>query len=340
MAGAVYWVGANGNIYLKSSAGVQSLGSAQGTGALVAAPGSTMKLGGTTATRIADPNPPRQTNTGNTYTAPSGGGGGSVAAAPVLPDKSNDIALQLAGLSAVDQQFNTGISTIDRSLGNIIGGYDAEATANTTDYQRSVDQNQNNLQKNRQTALVNAAQGRAGLTGTLASLGALNGSGLVLRDRAVQKGANDDLAGADNTFGTNQSALDTSINTFKRQDEQRRKDANVAAQNAKLTVENNAAQNRLQAYKELANDYSEMGNGGEAARYTALASQLFPTLARTSVPNIPLTAQAAAYTPASLASYIAGTNPTTVAVAPAAGVGQTPGLVATSALRKKQLQTV
>lgn len=330
MAGAVYWIGQDGNVYVKSSSGVKNVGAAEYPGDIpnhyAAANGSGA------ATEIADPNP------GNPAPAAPGnpnGSGSSGSSAPTTADKSNDIALQNAGLSSVDQQTSSGLAAIASALANITSGYDTETAANQKDYQTNSDQNQENLQKNKQTALVNAAQGRQGLNGTLASLGALNGSGVTLATQAVQKGANDDLSGADDTFGTNQSALDTSIGTYNREDAQRRKDAQTAADNADEAVQNNAAQNKVAAYKALSDDYSAEGDAGNAAKYTGLAASLFPQIAQTSIPSSNLTAETAAYTPASLASYIAGSNPTSVAVTPAAP-GGTPGLVATSAADKKK----
>lgn len=334
MAGAVYWVGADGNVWLKGSSGVQNLGSATTANYGLSDAGfesNTLKQS-IQAQRIADPNAPA---TG----APTNPNGDSGAAATVLPDKSNDIALQNAGLSAIDQQTSTGIASIDKALGGLNGQYDTEKTTNEGSYTANSDQNQTNLQKNKQTALVNAAQGLQGLNGILSSIGALSGSGLQLRDRAVQQGANEDLSGAADNYGVNQAALDTSIGTFRQEDDRRRKEAATAADNARANVNNNAATNKLQAFKSLADDYSQMGDSANAQKYTGLAAALFPTIAATSVPNSDIAYKGAAFTPATLASYIAGANPTTVSTT-AAAPGQQPGLIATTPQKKKQLATV
>lgn len=334
MAGAVYWIGADGNIYTKGlygEVGVHNEGKALYPGDL---PGSYTAAGGHSgkATEIADPNPGNKPAAAAAPGNPNGGGGGT--AAPVLPDKSNDIALQNAGLGAVDQQTAAGQAAIAKALAGITGQYDTEAANNQTKYKTNSDQNENNLQKNKQTSLVNAAQGRQGLFGTLASLGALNGSGIDLANNAVQHGANEDLSGAENTFGTNQSGLDTAINDFKTADAQRRKDAQTASDNANTNIQNQAAQNKLTAYKALADDYSAEGNAGEAQRYTGLASSLLPTIAQTSIPSSNLAPEAAAFTAPSLASYIAGSNPTSVATTPANKVGGVPGLITDPSKKK------
>lgn len=269
--------------------------------------------------------PTRTTPTG----APTGGGG------TARPDKSNDIRLAQAGLGAVDTQLNTGLGSISAALAKLMGQYDTEANTNEGIYKTQGETNQNNLQKNKQTALVNAAQGRQGLYGTLASLGALNGSGIDLAGRAVQKGANDDLAGAADSFGENKSTLDTAIGQFRQDDKMRRENADTAAENARLNARAEAAKTRMTLFTQLANSYADMGNAAEAARYTNMAAELYPEMARTSVPNANIAYSGAAFSPGALQNYIAGADSTVVKATPAAG-GALPGLIATPTKRREQ----
>lgn len=327
MAGAVYWVGANGNVYLKSAKGVQDLGKDNynlGNGGFE----SNTLHQSIQAQKIADPNPPRPAAPANPNNT-----GGSGAAAVVLPDKSGDITLQNAGLSAADQAANTQKATTAQTLAAILAGYGTDSDTAHTSYQTNSDQNQNNLQKNKQTSLVNAAQGRNGLFSTLQSLGALNGSGITLANNAVQKGANEDLNGSEDTYGNNQIGLDTGIHTFEADNKKRVDAANTAATSNNVAADNSAAQTKLAAYKALADDYSQEGDSANAQKYSGLAAGILPTIAATSAPATALTADnSVAYTPASLASYIAGSNPTSVATTP--GTGGIPGLV-TSPTKKK-----
>jgi hypothetical protein len=258
---------------------------------------------------------------------PNGGGGTPFA------DKSNDIAAQLAYLGATDQKTAAGTAAIDKSLGALYGNYDTEAASNETNYRTNADQNTNNLQVNKQTALVNAAQGRQGLYGTLASIGALNGSGIDKANTAVANGANADLAGASSNYATNASALDTSIGTFRQQDKERRDMAARGAEDAKTNLANDVAKEQASLYSNLVGDYSAMGNSGQAKAYTDKITALAPKIAATSIPSTGLGYTAAAYTPATLSSYIAGADSTQVTATPTAGKG-TPGLVATP-LKKK-----
>lgn len=332
--GAVYWVGTDGNVWLKSAqpGGKWTVKSA-GKPVNLYDQGFDSNQLSAQATRIADPNAPRQA-----APAPTNPNGSSGSSTPKV-DKSNDIALQNAGLNAVDQQYGTGISSINKALGNLLGQYNTEAQSNEKNYSTQSDTNQNNLQKNKQTALVNAAQGRQGLFGTLASLGALNGSGLELATRAVQKGANDDLSGAADNYATNQSGLDTAIGTFRQEDKARRENANTSAENAKINAANEAARSRMSFYSNLANDYSAMGDEANAKKYSGLAASLYPDLAKTSIPNSNIAYSGAAFTPGTLADYMAGANSTTVSATPTQGSQGIPGLIASPSLKKKQQQT-
>lgn len=330
---SVYWVGNDGNVWYRSGDTTRNVGKPVN----LQDSGFDSQFLSAEASRINDPNP-QQSGPGAPPSNPNGtrsGAGGYVA--PPKPDKSNDIKLQLAGLAAVDQQTGSGISSIDQALGRLQGQYDVERDSNEKNYTDQSVTNQTNLQKNKQTAFVNASQGRQGLFGTLSSLGALSGDGITLANRAVQKGANDDLSGAADSFSGNQQQLDTAVGQFRQEDKMRRDNASTSAENARTNVRNQAAKSRMSFYSNLANDHSEMGNAGEAKRYSELASSLYPEMAKTSVPNSEIAYRGAAFTPGTLASYMAGADNTTVTATPTQPGSTIPGLVA-GPTKKKQLQ--
>lgn len=259
-------------------------------------------------------------------------------AAPVLPDRSNDIRANEAALSAADTQRTSGLATIQDTLNKLIGRYADEAKTNQANYGESTDTNKNNLQRNTQTALLNAAEGRRGLFGILASLGALSGSGINLANEAVQKGANADITGANDTFSENRGALDTSINAFNAADKRRREDAATAAETSRTDLENQVLQNKQKAYSQLADDYSQEGKAADAKRYADLVASLFPDIARTSVPPAQIAYSGASYTPASLAKYVGGDTGTQVQTTPASGANPLPGLLALTPLQRKKIE--
>lgn len=329
----VYWNGADGNTYIKQ-AGQQGVVNF-GTPAALAANNKTSGFNTLRGlTQINDPNAPAgqaPTNPNNT----SGNGGGS---APAFQDKSNDLAVQNAGLAANDSQTQGSVDKINASLASILGGYDTETTANKTNYTTQSNANQNQFQTGKQTALVNAANGRQGLLGTLASIGALSGDGLALANNAVQHGANEDLSGASGTFATNQTGLDTALGTYTAADAARRKNANTAASNDVQNAQNSGATSKQNFLTAIANDYAAQGDKANAAKYSGMAAALYPTIAATNVPSQSLSAETAAYTPSSLANYLSRGNTIVNTSAPTQSGGLSiPGLTAST---KKQTSAV
>lgn len=330
--GQIYWQGANGNIYLKGAGGngaaVTDLGPA------AQAQPWNLTLNG--AQEIADPNVGGGAAAGGSTTpAPAGGGGGT---AVKKVDKSGDINLNLSGLGAVDSQTDAGLSSIDKALATLKGQYGEEAAANEKSYTDNSNTNQGNLQKNKQSAMVNGAQGRRGLFSTLSSLGALNGSGIDLANNAVKRGVEVDLSGAADNFATNQGGLDTSIGTFRREDKNRNANADLSAENAKTNVRNDAARSKQNFYKNIANDYDDMGDAGNSQRYSGMAASLYPSVAATNVPNANLGYSAAAFDAPSLESYLAGqggTQVTATPTQPGAGANALPGLTVGGQAKKK-----
>lgn len=260
----------------------------------------------------------------------------TVPAAPVLPDRSNSIRSNEAALAGADIQKTSGLSSIQETLNKLLGRYGEEATANTANYTENSNTNKSNLQRNTQSALVNAAEGRRGLFGILQSLGALSGSGVNLANRAVQKGANDDITGANDTFGENQTALDTSIGTFNDADKKRRDDAERNAENTRIDLENQVLGNKQKIYSNLADDYSQEGKADQARKYADLVASLFPEIARTSVPKSEIAYSGATFNPASLNKYVGGDASTQVRTQAPTAPGLLPGLVALTPAQRRE----
>ena len=136
-------------------------------------------------------------------------------AAPTGPAKPqlNQAAVDATNkaISSLDIERDTGYRNIDDSFNSLISRYGKEAAQNEADYREQGETNTNNLVKNKQNALVAAAQGRRGLRGSLAAIGALSGDGGVLADRAVTAAANQDIGEAADTYAGNAVQLDKAI---------------------------------------------------------------------------------------------------------------------------------
>lgn len=324
LAGGVYWRGTDGNVYYKTSSGVTNLGS----------DASRAILSG--ADEISDPNPggnnPQTqgvTTTGTVRSAP----------APVLNTAALDATDQAIG--SLDTEFNVGNQNIDESLRSVTGRYDQERGKNRGDYDESTVTNNQNLQKNKQNALLAAAQGRRGLRGTLSAIGALSGDGIALSDRVVTEGANDDIGEAADTATGNQTTLDKAWRNFDDEDRQRRAESETSARNSKTALEGSIASKRQQMLQKRAEILSEGGRTSEAAQALAAAGGLNNEIATKSrVQATPITQRSAAFTPGELADYLAGAGDMTVDVAEGGVPGAGTTLLAGRKDRKKEEQAV
>lgn len=328
---SVYWVGQDGNIYYMhpTSSGwtTQNMGSAtdksvnsgvSGTGfTSLGQMGAQQQI---LAKQVQDPATIAQSASTTAPTDPNATG--TTGTASNFQDKSADIAAQNAQIDAINGSRTTKDSGVDASLKGLMGNYDNESKANEGTYSNQSDTNRNNLESNKESALVNAAQGRQGLMGTLSSLGALSDDSIKLADRAVQSGANQDLTGSENTFTGNQGGLDAAIAKFRADDAKRRQDANTAAGNAKKKDAYDAAVGRQGAYNNLAGDYTAEGDTANSQKYAQMGAAEAGNISANAVADTSnLGPENAAFTAPSLANYMAGQGNTTVNSAPTGGTG-------------------
>lgn len=256
---------------------------------------------------------------------------GSKGSGTTYEDKSNDIAMQQAGANAAPATRDAGLQTINNAVNNITGRYDTEATGAKTAYTDESNSNEQDLQNNKQQALQTAVEGRQGLFGTLASLGALSGTGIERANHAVQQGANQDLAQAANTFATNQNGLDTSYGNWSTADKERRATLNENATNDRTQTNNDFSKNMQSYYKNLGDDYQAEGNTAMAKGFYDKAAALFPDIAKTNIPTMDLGYSGGVYTAPALSQYVGKANNTTVQSTPGNATGSTfniPGLLA------------
>jgi hypothetical protein len=328
-----FWKGSNGQVYVQGSRGINAAG---------AWDPNTANYWSSRGFRQTADSPSGQPNTntgGGGYGTNTTSGGGSGAAAPAVlyPDKSNDITLQNAGLGQVDSTQNRGIQTIEDAWNKINGQYSDDLNTAGTEYNNETTDNTKDLQTNKQTALERGVQGRQGLFGTLASIGALNGTGVELANHAVQQGANEDLTTAANTYATNQNSLDNGYQAYKKQEERLQSQAETAKTNNEEQVRNDAAKSRQQYLTNLANDYQAEGKVDQAKGYASQAAALFPSIAATNVPTINLGYSGGSYAAPTLSQYVGKANNTTVQTTPGSHVpGSTFNIPGLAALNKRQ----
>lgn len=317
-----FWKGADGNVYVAGSKGVNAAGQWDGnTQNYWTSRGFKMQ---------SDPNAPKTPGVNsNVIGANTGASGGGT----VYPDKSNDIAMQTAGLGNIQSGEDASLGKLTDTYNSVMGEYNGDLADANKSYTNNSNDNRNDLETNKGTALENARQGRQGLFGTLASLGALNGSGIDLANEAVRRGANEDLKTASDNYATNQSTLDSGYTKYKKDEQKLIDQANRAYGNDQEQVKNDSAKQRQQFLINIANDYQDEGNTAKAKTFMDQASALFPEISQTSVPNMDIGYSGGAYVAPTLNQYVGQANNTSVRSTPGSNTGGTslfniPGLVA------------
>jgi hypothetical protein len=324
MANGVYWIGQNGKTYMKVEGG-------NGVQEWFAPLKSPEQMG---LQRIDDPVNPTGQVQGAATTAPSG-----AAAGPKLNQAAVDATNQAIG--SLDVERDTGYRNIDDSFNSLLSKYDKEAARTGEDYTEQTETNTNNLTKNKQNALLAAAQGRRGLRGTLSAIGALSGDGSVLADRAVTQGANQDIGEAADTFAGNASTLDKAKKRFDEEDADRRAEAQTTRTNQRTALEGSIASKRQNFFQKLAEIYAGGGRDAEANANLAAAGNLNNEIAsKTRVAATPFTARSAAFTPGDLESYLAGAGDMTVDVTSGDGGGMNPGQLLAGRKKKEERELV
>lgn len=289
-----------------------------------------------------------------TYAQLTGGPGadanGNVAqvapAAPSGPAKPqlNQAAVD-ATYKAVDSlgvEQDTGYRNIDDSYNSLVSRYNKEAGQNEADFQEQTESNTNSLTKNKQNALVAAAQGRRGLRGTLSALGALSGDGGVLADRAVTTAANQDIGEAADTFAGNAQTLDKSIKKARDDDADRRAEAETTRTNQRTALEGSIASKRQNYFQKLAEIFGQADQTGAANDWLGKAGGLNNEIASKSrVVSTAFAPRAAAFTPGDLESYLAGAGDMTVDVdAGGMGADANPSSIVAGRRKKEERELV
>jgi hypothetical protein len=272
----VYWVGQNGNIYLKTTGGVRDMGKLLPTGRLLdngvsgAQQGSFAAGGG----RIEDPalaNAPQST-------APAGGGGGG-AARPVLNQAG--INLTQGTIDQIPGLLEQALAAERQKYGNTRAQFDQEESAGQARYKEGDIQTQQNYDANMMAAIRSGVKGLGGIMGLLRGTGA-EGQG---RDAVGSTVSTDIREGAD-TFKENQTALKDTLGSLLSGLKMKRQ------QNEDTLVNNERATRRgfdtqLQdLFKTMAGFYGEVGDQGNVNSWMNRAGSLTPQIAQNSTSQV------------------------------------------------------
>lgn len=209
MANQVAWVGADGNLWVKSDQGTQNWGAASGYQATSGGirsvdPNTPLGQGAGFAPgvdMIADPVQARTT-------APAAPG----AAKPVL--NQGAVNNTQASIDQIPGLLAAALGAEDQTYGNTVNGFNAQEGTQRDTYGKSTTTNQQNYDSNFMDSIRAGIKGLGGLMALLRGTGASGGTvDDNVRDTVGGVTANDIRGGAD-TQKENQSALDASLSSF------------------------------------------------------------------------------------------------------------------------------
>lgn len=270
--GPVYWVGADGNVWLKDAGGTRNMGAALMPGIL---PGRYAAAGGSgVATQIADPNPPPKP----TSQAPPGGTGG-----PPPP------VFNAAGASNTQRTIDEIPGLLQAALAseasthaNTVGGFDAAQQTQQGQYDTGTTTNQQNYDSNFMDSIRAGIKGLGGLMSLLRGTGAGGGTAENLaRDTVGGVTANDIRGGAD-IQKENQGQLDTSLGTFLSDLRQKRTAADDTFVNNNRAITRDSNTQLQDLFGKMAGFFGDVGNTGAATDWMNRAGALTPDIAASS----------------------------------------------------------
>lgn len=266
MAG-VYWVGQDGNTYMK--------GDATGDTMKWIAPFKTPEQLGYSL--IDDPVNPTRTP------APTGGGGST---APVFNEgaaRNTQMTIdQIPGL------LQAALEAEGQRFRNVMGGFDTQEQQQRGTYDKSTETNQLNYDSNFMDSIRAGVKGLGGLFNILRGTGAA-GSSVEGDVRNVVGGVTaDDIRGGADTRNENQSALDASLSSFLTDLGMKRKQNEDARVNNERAIQRDSKSQLQELYGKMAGFYGDAGRTAEANDWMGRAGSLTPEIAansRTQVSN-------------------------------------------------------
>lgn len=205
MAGPVYWIGSNGNTYVK---GGGDGGGVQDYGRL--APGSSIYG----ATLISDPNPGGGSTTGGSST----GGSSQPVGDPNLVAQYADTVRKLQGqVGQLDATQNVGLSNLQNNYTNSSNRLNEQWGVAQRDYNTGKQDTERGYQSARNSAATNARNKLSALQRLLGVNGAGNSSAAQEAvPLAVAQNATQEIAPVQSTYATNRRNQDTNLQDTER----------------------------------------------------------------------------------------------------------------------------
>lgn len=279
MDGAVYWIGQDGNIWLKDSGGTRNMGPAGGqaqpdaTGFLdpwASIPYETpMRFN---ATQIADPMV--------TPSNPAPTGGGSSAPAKVFNQAGADNTQR-----AIDQipgLLEAAMNAENIRYQNTVNDFNAQEQGQRKTYETSGITNQKNYDSTFMDSIRAGIKGLGGVLSLLRGTGAGGGTAEdMARDTVGGVTANDIRTGAD-TRNENQTALDSSLGSFLTDLRRKRQVNDDTLENNRRAIRRDSDTQLQDLFGKMAGFYGDVGNTAATNDWMGRAGNLIPSIAANS----------------------------------------------------------
>jgi len=336
MAGAVYWIGQDGNIWYKDSGGTRNMGPAGASVTQANATGFNDPWADVSetpvhfaATQIADPMVQQAA-----ATAPSNPTG---VTKPVLNRAAVDNTQR--SIDQIAPLLQAALASEDTSYGNVGSGFNAQETGQRDTYGKSTVTNQQNYDSTFMDSIRAGIKGLGGLMALLRGSGAAGGTAEdQARDVVGGVTANDIRTGADTQKG-NQTQLDTTLSSFLTDLKQKRQQADDTHVNNIRAINRDSNTQLQDLYGKMAGFYGDAGDSGNADRFMGMAGDLTPAIAGNSKSVVsPYDTTPVAVQAPQLTAFAAPTQPNVLAAPSDGQVGS--GIFTIGNTRKKDTTAV
>lgn len=317
MANGVFWVGQDGNIWMKDAGGTYNAGgNGAGNGNYVVQNGQLYDRWGDNGPvlmqgygQIADPavTPPAPGGGGG------GGGGGTLNQGGV--NNTQQTIDQIPGL------LQAALAAEGVTYGNTVSGFNAAEAGQRDSYGKETVTNQQNYDANFMDSIRAGIKGLGGLMSMLRGTGAGGGTAEdIARDTVGGTTANDIRGGAD-VQKENQGVLDSALSTFLTETGTKRKQAEDTRVNNERAIRRDSSTQLQDLFGRMAGFYGDAGNAGAANEWMGRAGALTPEIAANSMRQVSAYDTAPVQVQAPKLTAFSGPTQPSVQTAPGGQVG-------------------
>lgn len=263
-----FWIGSDGNVWVKGANGVNSAGKADANSASY---WSDRGYG-----QIPDPLPGGHTLAASTLTPNNTGGGGGSTLPP----------LDTAGISntqkTIDQipaLLQAALAAEAQNHANTVGGFDASQATEQGNHDTGTVTNQQNYDSNFMDSIRAGIKGLGGLMALLRGTGAGGGTAEDLARDAVGGTTANDISTGATTQKENQGQLDSSLASFLTDLKTKRAAAEDTFTNNNRAIQRDSNTQLQDLYGKVAGFYGASGDTADANNWTNKAGDLTPSIA-------------------------------------------------------------